>query len=73
MRNSVTIILLFIATVLLFALSLYSGSVSIPVSAITDILMGRGCPDHPSWQYIVLENRIPQSVTAVLCGAALSV
>lgn len=73
MRNSVTIILLFVATALLFVLSLYSGSVKIPVYAITDILMGRGSADHPSWQYIVLENRLPQAITAVLCGASLAV
>ena len=73
MRNSVTIILLFTATALLFVLSLYSGSVKIPISAITDILMGRGSADHPSWQYIVLENRLPQAITAVLCGASLAV
>ena len=27
----------------------------------------------PSWQYIVLEARLPQALTAVLCGAALAV
>ncbi len=73
MKNSVAIIGLLVAMVLLFVASLYSGSVSIPLSAITDILLGRGCPDHPSWQYIVIENRIPQAVTALMCGAALSV
>lgn len=73
MKNTVAITGLFVATVLLFVASLYSGSVSIPVRAITDILLGRGCPDHPSWQYIVVENRIPQAVTALMCGAALSV
>ena len=73
MKNTVAITGLLVATVLLFVASLYSGSVSIPVRAITDILLGRGCPDHPSWQYIVVENRIPQAVTALMCGAALSV
>ena len=73
MRTNVTIVLLIIATVLFFLLSLYSGSVTIPMRAITDILMGRGCPEHPSWQYIVLENRVPQAVTALLSGVSLSV
>lgn len=73
MKSRVAIIGLLAATAVLFALSLYRGSVSIPVGAITDILLGRGCPDHPSWQYIILENRLPQAVTAVLCGASLAV
>lgn len=66
-------VLLFVLTVLLFVLSLYNGNVSIPVQAITDILLGCGCPEHISWQYIVLENRLPQAVTAVLSGCSLSV
>jgi len=73
MRNTLVISGLAVLTLLFFAVSLYSGSVSIPVSAITDILLGKGSPDHPSWQFIIIENRIPQSVTALLCGAALSV
>ena len=27
----------------------------------------------PSWQYIVIESRLPQAVTAMLCGASLAV
>ncbi|MBQ9200794.1 MAG: iron ABC transporter permease [Bacteroidales bacterium] len=73
MRNTLVISALAVLTLLLFAVSLYSGSVSIPMSAITDILLGKGSPAHPSWQFIIIENRIPQSVTALLCGAALSV
>ena len=65
--------LLAMLTLILFVASLYSGSVSIPLSAITDILMGRGSADHPSWQYIIIENRLPQAVTALLSGASLAV
>ncbi|MBO4611976.1 MAG: iron ABC transporter permease [Bacteroidaceae bacterium] len=73
MKNTVAIVGLFLATMLLFVASLYNGSVSIPMSTITDILLGRGSADHPSWQYIILENRIPQAVTALLSGASLAV
>ena len=73
MKNVLTLSVLLVATVLLFVCSLYSGSVSIPFAAISDILLGRGCPEHPSWSYIVLENRLPQAITALLCGASLSV
>ena len=73
MKSNTSIIALVLATLLLFILSLYRGSVSIPVEAITDILLGRGCAEHPSWQYIILENRLPQAVTALLSGASLAV
>ncbi len=73
MRVRGVTLLLVAAVILLFMLSLYRGNVSIPVAAITDILLGRGSPDHPSWQYIILENRLPQAVTAILCGASLAV
>ena len=72
-KNSIVIVGLLLVTIVLFMLSLYSGSVSIPASAITDILLGHGAQDHPSWQYIVVESRIPQAVTALLCGAALAI
>ena len=62
--------LLALLTLFLFVLSLYSGSVSIPFKSVTDILLGRGVADHPSWQYIVMENRLPQAITALLSGAS---
>jgi len=57
---------------LLFALSLVVGAVDIPVREIVRILTGH-LSDHPSWQYIILQNRLPQAITAILCGASLAV
>ena len=37
-----------------------------------DILCGR-FTGKESWEYIILENRLPQTLTAILCGASLSV
>lgn len=59
-------------TVLLFTANLFWGSVHIPASAVWDILCGRDT-GKASWFYIVWENRVPQAITALLCGAALSV
>ena len=73
MKSRISILTLLSTTLVLFVLSLYSGSVSIPMSAITDILLGHGSSDHPSWQYIVMENRLPQAITAMLSGASLAV
>ena len=59
------------ALVALFAANLYFGAVSIPASAVTDILMG-GSGERASWGFIVWENRVPQAITATLSGAGLA-
>lgn len=58
--------------IVLFILNLVMGSVSIPVEDTIRILMGEGSV-KPSWQYIILESRMPQALTAILCGGALAV
>ena len=58
--------------VVLFALNLVMGSVSIPVANVFSILAGDKTL-KPSWQFIVLESRLPQAITAMLCGGALAV
>lgn len=65
-------VLIAIAVVLLFVGSLLMGSVSIPVAETLRILTG-GEASKPSWQYIVMESRLPQAVTATLCGGSLAV
>ena len=58
--------------VVLFALNLLIGSVSIPAKAVIQILAGDDSL-KPSWQFIILESRLPQAITAMLCGGALAV
>ena len=58
--------------VVLFALNLVMGSVSIPVADVFSILAGDKTL-KPSWQFIVLESRLPQAITAMFCGGALAV
>lgn len=59
-----------------FILNLLNGSVRIPAGDVVSILF-TSSPEclaaHPSWQYIVLESRLPQALTALLCGGALAV
>ena len=64
--------LLMLALAILAAANIVWGSVSIPAATVWHILCGNEVPDHPAWHFIVWENRIPQMVTALLCGAALS-
>ena len=60
-----------IVLVLIFA-NLYWGAVSIPMKDVTAVLLGDGSVDS-GWSFIVWESRVPQCVTALLCGAALAV
>lgn len=56
---------------LLLMLNLLVGSVSIPTHDVLAILSGQDV-GKPSWQFIILQSRLPQAITALLCGAALS-
>ena len=58
--------------VILFAINLVVGAVDIPVKEVVNILTGSKS-GHPSWDYIVLQSRLPQGITAMLCGASLAV
>lgn len=63
---------LLIVTALLFVASLVWGSVSIPASEVWRILCGDAAGVPAAWCSIVVESRVPQALTALLCGAALS-
>ena len=52
--------------------NLLCGSVSIPAIEVWHSLTG-GEVEKESWRYIVMESRVPQSITAMLCGANLAV
>lgn len=64
---------LLLATLLvaLFMVCLFLGSVKIPFGAVIDILTGKD--DNVTWQYIIIYSRLPQALTALLAGGALSV
>ena len=66
--------------VILLILNLIMGSVSIPFSTtlhvifpfLHDEVTSNLLTIHPSWEYIIMESRLPQALTALLTGAALS-
>ncbi len=64
--------MLSVAVVALFFSNLIYGSVDIPFDKVVDILFGNSA-EKASWQFIILESRLPQAVTALLSGMALSV
>lgn len=57
---------------LLFMANLLIGSVDIPPADVWHILTG-GKGGKASWSFIVWESRLPQALTALLCGSSLAV
>ncbi len=47
------------------------GSVDIPLDSFIDLIKGESI--SPAHEIIIMESRIPKTLTAILCGAALSV
>lgn len=64
-------IVLAILMAVLFVANLFVGSVRIPPSEVLNILSGSSSKE--SWKFIMFESRLPQALTALLCGASLSV
>ena len=56
----------------LFFANLFYGTVSIPASAVIDSLLGKET-EKSVWTNIVLQSRLPQTITALLAGSALAV
>ena len=57
--------------IVLIAANLFFGSVEIPAEAVIRTLLGQEV-EKASWSFIIWEARIPQAITALLCGAALA-
>lgn len=68
---SIVFVVLFLLIVGIFLLDLIFGSVSIPFEKVFSILSGGDVKN--SWNYIVLNFRLPKAVTAIFVGAGLSV
>lgn len=61
-----------IIILLLFIANLFVGSLNIPVYETLSILFG-GEGSRDSYAYIIINSRIPATITALLCGASLAV
>jgi len=70
-RGVIYCIGLTIVMMVLFALNLFMGSVAIPAGDVVQILLGDDSA-KPSWQFIILQSRLPQAITAMFCGASLA-
>ena len=61
-----------ILVLLIFFVNLFYGTVSIPASAVINVLLGKEV-EKSVWTSIILQSRLPQAITALLAGSALAV
>ncbi|MBD3582824.1 iron ABC transporter permease [Flavobacterium selenitireducens] len=71
-KNSSFFLLLSLLAVLLFVLDLAYGPVSIPVEDVFRSISG-GKASKETWDYIIVNYRLPKAITAVLTGIGLAV
>ncbi|TRZ43655.1 FecCD family ABC transporter permease [Robertkochia solimangrovi] len=57
--------------IVLFLLNISLGSVSIPFTAVVNILTG-GDGGNENWAYILMHYRLPKAFTAILAGSSLA-
>ena len=70
-RKTAICVSIAVAIIILFLSNLFYGSVSIPASAVMDILLGKEV-ERGVWVNIIIQSRFPQAVTAMLAGSALA-
>ena len=71
-KNSYLFSSLVIAVILLFLLNISLGSITIPVKDIFNSIINGSCSKE-SWNYIILNYRLPKAIVAILVGIGLSI
>ena len=69
--NISILIAIILGGIILFILNLFIGSVTIPLTDLLDLFLGK--ESSQTIKTIVLDYRLPQAVTAMFAGAALSI
>jgi iron complex transport system permease protein len=71
-KNTMLFTALAIGGVLLFFLNVSLGPVTIPLDETFSSLTGQQA-SKPTWEYIIINYRLPKAITAVLAGMGLSI
>lgn len=66
------LLLIFISILIFFFLNLILGTIAIPLTSIWNILVNTG-EESIIWQNIIWKSRFPQTLTALVAGAGLSI
>ena len=70
-KHSILFTILSIGLVGLFVLNICYGAIAIPVKEVVKSLLGQSA-SKDTWEYIILNYRLPKAITAVLVGMGLS-
>lgn len=62
-----------VTIILLFLLNLALGTIAIPVTDVWNILLGKNDASQLIWENIIWKSRFPQTITALVAGAGLSI
>lgn len=71
-NNTLLFTILIVGVVFLFLLNISLGSISIPLEEVYQSLLHGTCSKE-SWNYIILNYRLPKAIVSVLIGTGLSV
>ncbi len=71
-RNTILLIVLPLALLLMLMLNLSLGQVAIPFKEVIKSLMGSHA-SKDTWEYIIMNFRLPKAITAILVGIGLSI
>ncbi len=71
-RHTIVFLVILASIFLFFILNLVLGTVSIPINSTLNILLGRD-EESVIWQNIIWKSRFPQTLTALVAGAGLSI
>ena len=71
-RNTTLFIFLTIGVAVLFLTNISLGSISIPIKSLIKLFLGESS-GKDTWDYILINYRLPKAITAVLVGMGLSI
>lgn len=71
-RHTLSFILILVSILIFFTLNLVLGTISIPIKSVFNILFGVG-DEQIIWHNIIWKSRFPQTITALVAGAGLSI
>lgn len=71
LKHGISFFGLALLLLLLFVVNIFFGSIHLPADQVLDALVGNGGDSVTS--FVVVQSRLPQAITAVLCGAGLAV
>ena len=70
-RKTIAFSIITILLLIFFILDVALGSVCIPLQSVVHTLLGG--VDKTSWQYIIINFRIPKALTAVVAGSGIAI